>query len=156
LVAETEIIAVISGEASSESVFNFSIVEYDPVANAGVDLGSQVGEIYNGSTEDWSHSIEFDCGTIGKGQSYSWTAPSAGTVVIDTAGSMGYEGGEYDTIIGVERTNCSEAQECNDDNIDLNSKMTVSVSSGETIVLHAGGLDGEYGNLVLTLTHTPG
>lgn len=70
-------------------------------------------------------------------KTFRWTAPSAGTYVIDTAGSS------FDTVLYILPT-CSGAElDCNDDaftdGLGLQSRITVELDAGETIQIVVDG-----------------
>ncbi len=80
---------------------------------------------------------------------YTFTTPSAGTVIASTAGS------NYDTVLAIYTgTNLTSltALECNDDSSGgLQSELTLPLEANTTYYLQAGGFAGLAGNLVLTV-----
>jgi hypothetical protein len=76
-------------------------------------------------------------GTCGGGaaqdETWLWTPTAAGTYTIDTVGSV------YDTVLYV-LDGCAGAQlACNDDFVGLQSRLTVSLSAGQTVLIVVDG-----------------
>jgi len=83
---------------------------------------------------------------------YTWTAPSAGFVSVDTIGSG------FDTVLAVYSGSCGALTgiDCDDDDGgNLSSKLTHAVNAGVTYYYEVGGYAGAVGQLVFhfNLTH---
>ncbi len=84
---------------------------------------------------------------------WTWTAPSASTVTISTAGS------NFDTILaaytGTNVSALSTIASDDDSGAGLSSELTFNSTSGTTYQIAVDGFDGDSGDIVLTLTTTP-
>nr|AYM52930.1 hypothetical protein [Sorangium cellulosum] len=84
---------------------------------------------------------------------HSFTAPEAGTYLIDTAGS------EYDTVLSVFDGDCSgEELECNDDSLwhsGVTSELSVTLEAGQTITIVVDGYDRYSGRYELHVDIEP-
>jgi hypothetical protein len=87
---------------------------------------------------------------------YTWTAPGAGKLVVDTIGST------YDTTLGVYTGNAVDNLTMvpgglNDDAPDLRqlSRATISVNAGQTYQIAVDGFAGAAGNYSVNLHYTP-
>lgn len=111
-------------------------------------LGSTVPQTVTGSTANATNNLEPICAsTGGQDVAYTFTAPSSGTVVFDTVGSS------FDTVLyAFDATSCSPI-DCNDDFSGLQSELTLTLTSGQQIVMVLDGYDNfEYGSYVLNIS----
>ncbi|MBW3662014.1 MAG: tandem-95 repeat protein [Actinobacteria bacterium] len=89
---------------------------------------------------------------------YAFTPSTSGVVVIDTVGSG------FDTVLAVfdgdpfagDPSAPTHLIDCNDDFHDLQSQVTVEVTSGTTYRIQVGGWSGDTGALTLNLAEAPG
>jgi alpha-tubulin suppressor-like RCC1 family protein len=86
---------------------------------------------------------------FGHGVWYRFTAPIAGRLIVDTAGS------DYDTGLALYTGSCNALSElaCNDDSGGVTSRVTIPTTAGVTYFVLAGGYGSDAGNLVLHLNH---
>jgi hypothetical protein len=115
---------------------------------ADQDEGSTYPLVVTGSTTGRADDITPGCGT-GDGPEIviRWTAPAAGTYVVDTIGSS------FDTILSV-RSDCDGSEIACDDDIeagDLDSALTVELLEDESVVIVVDGSNGS-GDFVLHVT----
>jgi hypothetical protein len=77
---------------------------------------------------------------------YSFTAPADGAYEINTFGSA------YDTLLHVHDATCQGASlACNDDTAGLQSKVTVNLTAGQTIVIAVDGFGSSQGAFTLNV-----
>jgi hypothetical protein len=89
------------------------------------------------------------CGGMGPEKSYSYTAPTTGTYVFSTAGSVG------DTVLHVHSGTCTGPElACNDDFGGVQSQVTVPLTAGQTVVVFADRFS-SGGTFTLTITGPP-
>ena len=70
------------------------------------------------------------CAGSGPELAYAWTAPSTGIFTFDTIGSS------IDTVLYVRNGSCTGAElACNDDAIDADSAVAVSLTQGQTVII---------------------
>ena len=103
------------------------------------------GLIASGTTVGQGADLSGSCGgSSASDLAFTWTAPSAGTWVIDTVGS------ELDTVLYA-LTSCGGAElACNDDGESgFSSEITLELSAGQTIVLVVDGFGSGGGDFVL-------
>jgi hypothetical protein len=111
-----------------------------------VNLGSTLPVSISGSTAGRANALDgASCGAGGTAPDYAyqWTAPSAGTYVIDTLGSS------FDTVLYVRDASCSGAElACNDDVSGMNhqSRLSVALAAGQTIVIVVDGYGSASGS----------
>lgn len=115
---------------------------------ADQDEGSTYPLVVTGSTGGRADDITPGCGA-GDGPELviRWTAPAAGTYVVDTMGSS------YDTILSVQ-SDCDGSEIACDDDIDggnLDSALTVDLLEDESVVIVVDGANGS-GDFVLHVT----
>jgi uncharacterized repeat protein (TIGR03803 family) len=92
------------------------------------------------------------CGSLAAGVWYQYTPPTAGDLVLDTAGS------DFDTVLALYSGSCGALTPlaCNDDGgTDLTSAIVCPVVGGTSYYILAGGFDGSTGDLVFHLTFVP-
>lgn len=115
---------------------------------ADQDEGSTYPLVVTGSTTDRADDITPGCGTgDGPERVIRWTAPAAGTYVVDTMGSS------YDTILSV-RSDCDGGEIACDDDIDggdLDSALTIELLEDESVLIVVDGSNGS-GDFVLHVT----
>lgn len=119
-------------------------------ATASTELGDSV---FSGTTVAAGDDHAGSCLGEGAGSPervFQWTAPSAGTFDIDTAGSA------FDTILYV-LTACADGDElaCNDDIdgelLNLRSTLSVTLTAGQTIVIVVDGYGGSAGTFQVNI-----
>ena len=116
------------------------------------DAGSDYPLTLADTTTDAPDDFTPGCG-LGEGEDVSirWTAPAAGTYLIDTMGS------DIDTILAVWSDCDGREIACHDDidasgkNIDLDSALAVELSAGESILIVVDGAN-TPGDFVLHVT----
>ena len=121
---------------------------------AAATLGSTFPVSVSGTTAGRMNSMNgASCGGGGNAPdvTYQWTARAAGTYTIDTIGSS------YDTVLYVRNATCGGTQlACDDDSGgNLTSRVSVTLSAGQTIVVVVDGFGSASGNYNLHIT-TPG
>ncbi|MCA9783233.1 MAG: hypothetical protein KC518_06590 [Candidatus Cloacimonetes bacterium] len=80
---------------------------------------------------------------------YSFSAPSAGTLEVNTCGSTG-----WDTALAL-YSDCSTVITCNDDDCSVQSRVTSNVSAGSTTLIQVSGYNGNSGAGSFNLLFTP-
>ena len=119
-----------------------------------IDLGSTVPQTVTGTTANAADVLRPSCGSGGAGEvTYSFTAPAAGTYVVDTFGSS------LDTVLSVLDGSCSGAVlACNDNAAGSEqSRMTLELAEGQTIVLLVdGSAAGASGDFTLNIARFSG
>ncbi len=120
------------------------------------DLGSTVPAVVTGSTAGGVNLFGLascaDGGVSAPDASYRWTAPADGMYAIDTGGSA------FDTILAVREATCSGIElACNDDAPDLGvqSRLTLSLSAGQAIVIVVDGFGAQAGTYTLAIERLP-
>jgi hypothetical protein len=121
-----------------------SIVDKTYVGDLGVGLGSPVA---TGSTGGLSNEYRPSCvsNSSAPDATYTWTAPSAGSFVFDTFGSG------FDTVLEIRRYADNQSLGCNDDTSGLQSKVTVSLSAGQTVLVVIDGYGSGTGTYRLNI-----
>lgn len=114
------------------------------------DLGSRLGVVSSGTTTGRvsSHSPSCSSGTAGD-IGFTWTAPSSGTFTFAT------EGSDFDTVLEVlDGGSCSGfSLECDDDGgSSATSVATVSLTSGQRVVVIVDGYSSNEGSYTLTIS----
>lgn len=115
------------------------------------DLGSMEGaRIATGSTSGapGRHTASCASGEASPVRTFRWTAPRAGTFVIDTLGS------EFDTALVVRAATCDGRERgCADDtDTELASSLALTLAAGDVLAVLVTGYDGaESGNFVLSI-----
>ncbi|PYJ00084.1 MAG: hypothetical protein DME25_21515 [Verrucomicrobia bacterium] len=126
----------------------------DPLANATTESGTPVtvtGSNVGGTKEAGEPAIAGNCG--GASVWWSWTAPSAGTATISTAGSS------FDTLLGVFTGSSVSALTLVAQNDDAGggpttSLVTFNAVSGTTYKIAVDGYNGAQGNINLSVSLT--
>jgi len=113
--------------------------------NSATDTGTNVG--YTGETGEPAQS-----GAINSAW-WSWTAPSAGTLTVDTFGS-GFD--TFLTLATGSAVNALTVLAQNDDTGGLQSQITYSVTSGTQYRIAVDGFSSNTGSITLNLSFTPG
>ncbi|MDB4953310.1 MAG: hypothetical protein JWO36_879 [Myxococcales bacterium] len=100
--------------------------------NLGSVLGTNVATGTTNGRPDSSHT----CGGGGSPDvSYAWTAPSTATFTIDTC-----NGSQFDSVLTV-LGGCGGVQlACNDDSCGVSSRVRVSLTQGQSIIIVVDGL----------------
>lgn len=126
-----------------------TIEQLSYLGDLGVALGSPV---VTGSTTGRSNDYQSSCASsTAPDASYTWTAPSAGTYVFSTAGSA------FDTVLEVRAYNTGASLGCNDDsNGTLQSTVSVSLSSGQTVIVVIDGFSSSSGAYQLNINGNTG
>jgi Tol biopolymer transport system component len=90
---------------------------------------------------------------VGPERTFQWTPTASGEVTIDTCGA----GTNYDSVVYVRGGGCDGPElACNDDFCDLGSRVTMSVSAGETYVIVVDGFGGSRGDFTLRVAPSGG
>lgn len=126
--------------------------ESDPAAdktyrgNLGTALGSPV---VTGSTSGLSNDYQPTCisNSSAPDASYTWTAPSTGSFVFDTAGSG------FDTVLEIRRSSDNQSLGCNDDGLGtVQSSVAVSLLAGQTVKVVIDGYSSGTGTYRLNIS----
>jgi hypothetical protein len=87
------------------------------------------------------------CGGSGPERTFEWTPAVSGTATIDLCGSS------YDTVLYIRQGGCNGTQlACNNDSCGSQSRITPSVTAGQTYSIVVDGWSGANGSFVLTVT----
>jgi hypothetical protein len=116
-------------------------VELDRRIGPRVAVGTTVGAI---------HDFTATCtpGSTAEDRLYRWTAPATGTYAFDTFGSS------YDTVLYVLQTCFGPEVACDDDTMGVQSLVTLSLRTGDTILIVVDGFGTSAGQL--RAQHPPG
>jgi hypothetical protein len=88
------------------------------------------------------------CGNLGSPDaSYTFTAPATGRYVFDTAGSS------YNTVLELHDGGCDgPVISCNDDSLGPQSRLTVDLAAGQTVLAVVDGFSGASGPFTLNVS----
>ncbi|WP_437531472.1 MXAN_6577-like cysteine-rich protein [Sorangium sp. So ce726] len=146
---ETVSVVVDGYAAVASGAFKLNVSQTFVLPCPVLDLGSTVPQTVTGTTADAADVLRPSCGSGGAGEvTYSFTAPAAGTYVVDTFGSS------FDTVLSVLDGSCSGAVlACNNDAPGSEqSRVTLELAQGQTIVLLVdGGAAGASGDFTLNI-----
>jgi hypothetical protein len=126
-----------------------------PASCPEIDLESMLGTpVATGSTAGVTARETAECaGAEPSGAvRYSWTAPAAGTYVVDTFGSS------FDTALILRGPSCTSAEiDCNDDEgSDVQSRVLVTATAGRVFTIVVTGYDSEEaGSFDLSISQPP-
>lgn len=113
------------------------------------DLGSRVGrELATGTTVGAGNDSSGTCRSGSAPElAFRWVAPASGRFVIDTNGSG------YDTVLYVRAGSCAGLElACDDDGGDgFQSRVTVTVARGDTLILFVDGFGSASGAFTLSI-----
>ncbi len=112
------------------------------------ELGSSVGTaVAQGNTCGRANGVNSTCGSSNASdQSYTWTAPFAGTFTFTTAGST------YDTVLQLHDLTTGASLACNDDvSGTAQSLVSVALSAGQRIRITVDGFGTSCGNFTLNI-----
>lgn len=108
-----------------------------------------IGEEYSGSTVGATCISESSCEYNDKyAVWYSYTPQSNKTVTISLCGSV------FDTTLTVFDSCGGVELACNDDYCDLQSELTINLTTGQTYLIRVAGYDGQMGDYTLTVVET--
>lgn len=151
---ETVVVVVDGYAAVASGAFELNVSQTFVPPCPMLDLGSTVPQTVTGTTADAADVLRPSCGSGGAGEvTYSFTAPAAGTYVVDTFGSS------LDTVLSVLDGSCSGAVlACNDNAAGSEqSRMTLELAEGQTIVLLVdGSAAGASGDFTLNIARFSG
>ncbi len=147
MAANEEVVIVVDGAGLENGDYNLN-VNFDECPDA--DLGNTLPITVTGNTDFETNASTGSCGGGGANDiAYSFTAPQAGTYVVDTNGS------DFDTILYYfQGAVCvGTVQACNDDGgIGLDSQLLIPLEADEQITLVVDGLSVGFGDYVLNVT----
>jgi hypothetical protein len=109
------------------------------------DLGSSAGDTSGDLIFAPTAHLEGCPPAVGN-QTFTWTAPSAGTWTFDT------EGSNFDTVLYVLDACGGTELACNDDSSGLQSEVDVTLGAGDSVVVGIGGFDGSEGAWTITIS----
>jgi len=112
------------------------------------DLGSSVGTaVAQGNTCGRANGVNSACGSNNASdQSYTWTAPFAGTFTFTTVGST------YDTVLQLHDLTTGTSLGCNDDaSGTAQSLVSVALSAGQRVRITVDGYSTSCGNFTLNI-----
>jgi hypothetical protein len=117
-----------------------------------VDLGSTVPQTVTGTTAGGVDVLTPSCGGSGSAEStYSFTAPEDGTYVFDTFGSS------FNTVLHIHDGSCSGVTlACNNDASGAQSRVSVDLTAGQTVVVVVDGYFSTSGSYVLNVSQFSG
>jgi hypothetical protein len=120
------------------------VVDKTYLGDLGVALGSPVA---TGHTGGLSNEYQPTCvgNSVAPEATYTWTAPSTGSFVFDTMGSG------FDTVLEIRRYSDNLSLGCNDDSSGLQSRVTVSLSAGQTVLVVIDGYGSSTGTYRLNI-----
>jgi hypothetical protein len=109
-----------------------------------------VPQTVTGSTSGRPNSASATCANNNASDAgYIFTAPSTGSYIFDTYGSS------YDTVLHVHSGSCTGAElACNDDDGGFQSRVSISLNAGETVVVVVDGFGTSAGSYVLNVSAT--
>ncbi|WP_437610664.1 MXAN_6577-like cysteine-rich protein [Sorangium sp. So ce834] len=155
LVAGQETVVVVDGSGPSASgafKLNIALSNGEGTCANPIDLGSTVPQTVNGSTLLQPNSAAPGCtASSGNDRVYRFTAPAAGTYIIDTLTST------FDTILHVhDGGSCTGAElACNDNASGVASRVQVTLTAGQVITIVGDSRPSSSGNLVLHISAVP-
>lgn len=151
LVAGQTVVVVVDGASSGAGDFVLNINEFVDFGICGrpIDLGSTVPQTVTGNTSLLFDLIVPACSFLSTAPEsvFIFTAPSDGNFVADTIGSS------YDTVLHVRNgAACSDAPlVCNDDSVGLQSRVTMSLTTGQVVTIVVDGYNTNSGNFTLNI-----
>lgn len=147
LSANQSVLVVVDGWNGSEGPYTLNVSTAVPGTCPDGDLGMTVPQTVTGSTMAAGDDVVAPCGgtTLGQDRAFVFTAPMAGTYVFDTFGSS------FDTVLYVLDGDClGLSLACNDDTPPgLQSTVSVSLATGQTVVVVVDGWGNAQGSFVL-------
>ncbi len=141
LTAGQEVTVVIDGFSLQGGNVDVEVAFFEGGCPDG-DAGNVAPVTQSGSTVDGDNTTFATCGgTTGNDDQWTFTAPEAGIYTIDTLGS------NFDTVLYA-LDGCGGTElACNDNSVDMTSRINVSLAAGQEVVLvvDGAGLDsGDY------------
>jgi len=109
------------------------------------DLGSSAGDTSGDLVFAPTAHLQGCPPAVGN-QTFTWTAPSAGTWTFDTEGST------FDTVLYVLDACGGTELACNDDSSGVQSEVEVTLGAGDTVVVGIGGFNGSEGAWTITVS----
>ncbi len=146
LVQGESVVVVVDGFSGDAGPFTLHVGQAAPAVCPTADIGSTVPQTVTGTTINAGDALIMSCGAGPSGDaSYTFTAPADGAYSFDTFGSL------FNTVIHVLEGGCAGAEiACNDDaSWNGESKVTVDLLAGQTVVIGVEGLLGAEGDFVL-------
>jgi len=137
------------------SIGAFQRSNVSPACAGQTDLGNALPTAATGSTVGAASEQSLEsCGSGGLAAPevvYRWTAPASGTYVVDSAGS------QFDTILVVRDGDCNGRElACDDDGgSGVTSRLTVTLSAGQTIAIIVDGFENGSGAFGLNINRVP-
>lgn len=116
------------------------------------DLGSATGQVATGTNVGAGNDTTVSCTAAGGEEHvFSWTTPSSGTWIFDTAGS------NYDTALSVRFPDCTGSElACTGYLGDTTSQIKLDLVDGQPVVITLDGFGAASGNYVLNINPPPG
>ena len=123
-----------------------------PAACANYDLGSALGAVVAGTTNGRPNSYNACESEDSPDVSYAWTAPATAQYTIDVCSGHDQD---FDSVLYVRDGSCTGMQiACNDDGCGSSylSRVHVSLTAGELVIIIVDGYDDDQGSYTLTIT----
>jgi hypothetical protein len=138
------VLVVVDGYEGDEGDFNLHI---QPVNCPADSLGSAVPQTVSGTTVGLPDVVAPSCADPGSPEAtYSFTAPADGTYTFDTLGST------FDTVLHIHDGDCFGPElDCDDDTVDVQSVVTLTLAAGQTVVVVVDGYGGDAGDYTLNV-----
>jgi len=110
------------------------------------------GGAFTGSIAESGSTAAGSCGLadVSSEQVFEWTPNTSGTATIQTCGGVT----NFDSIVYVRVTKCETGVEigCNDDACDVASRLTATVTAGQTYFIFVDGFGGASGDFTLSVS----
>ncbi|WP_437781486.1 MXAN_6577-like cysteine-rich protein [Sorangium sp. So ce1097] len=151
---QTILLVIDGSSASASGEFTLTAQRYDGggTCSTPIDLGSTVPQVVTGSTAEQPESVTPACGVSSAPEMiYSFTAPDNGIYIFNTFGSS------FDTILQVYDGSCAGTPlRCNDDAGGPQSRVTVDLVAGQTVLVVVDGRSTNRGDYVLQVDRFDG
>ncbi|WP_437636264.1 MXAN_6577-like cysteine-rich protein [Sorangium sp. So ce854] len=151
---QTILLVIDGSSASASGEFTLTAQRYDGggTCSTPIDLGSTVPQVVTGSTAEQPESVTPACGVSNAPEMvYSFTAPDNGIYIFNTFGSS------FDTVLQVYDGSCAGTPlRCNDDAGGPQSRLTVNLVAGQTVLVVVDGRSTNRGDYVLQVDRFDG
>ncbi len=138
--------------ASGDFTLNIARFSGGGTCSTAIDLGSVTPQVVTGSTAERPESVRPSCGfSNAPDMIYRFTAPVAGLYIFDTFGSS------FDTLLQILKDSCTGTSlGCNDDTDGQQSRVTLSLAAGQTVLAVVDGSGTSSGDYVLKVDRFTG